>query len=65
MEGGLAVCGDLFVRIAASSAAMTTCVVGVFLRHTPDWKGAGRVAVGNGAGAEPWKAGDAGHGRSD
>ncbi len=34
-------------------------------RHTPDWKGAGRVAVGNGAGAEPWKAGDAGHGRSD
>ena len=36
-----------------------------FWRHTPDWKGAGRVAVGNGAGAEPWKAGDAGHGRSD
>ena len=28
MEGGLAVCGDLFVRIAASGAAMTACVVG-------------------------------------
>ena len=27
MEGGLAACGDLFVRIAASSAAMTACVV--------------------------------------
>ncbi len=32
MEGGLAACGDLFVRIAASGAAMTACVLGgIFL----------------------------------
>ena len=57
MEGGLAVCGDLFVRIAASSAAMTTCVVGVFFatyarlegrgtRCRRQWSGSGTLESG-------------------